>query len=1004
MVWGLILLLLVAAIAAVLWWQRQQRAQWELELMYLTRHQKKNAAPLPEVRKINVVPIVRRVREMRRKMTHRQPEDEDVAIPSIREQDLFAPAASVAEQDLSDLPIFAAVETEPRPAEAPHTQPAAIPVPVEKTDIATVTVTPDMHEPMWDKPFYAQDAASVLNRPQADLAVISAEEVLRRVKPRTEPEKVHSTPLKTIEEADVRRFRQRQTRQQSDAPKQTITLHQPPHQDIAEVLAHNAGQAPVSRPPTARTAVTELETISAEDIRANLLRRRMARRNDDWKETPPPPAPETIQQSEVLANLANTDSPANRLRHKVKRQMVRESIIPAAARISGEHAVRVAAEGDTPPISTRFTPYSDLQQTPVSMARRLHTASAEEALDAAHEETWEETLARAQHDNRASSDWRSAFKNRQAQQLEQGRAAVPAVSDEDLWHQYTPSAPDAAAEEIAFWDELQAASEQRHGLDGFGRFSNDTEQDQNDTAEKKTPFFTAENDALTFRQPEHLYSAAFLPNLSLLIPQEHEPDARPSDEILLKKGITIEEKLAEFKVKVNVIDAYAGPVITRYEIEPDTGVRGTQVVNLEKDLARALGCASIRIVETIPGKTCMGLELPNPKRQMIRLSSILGTALFAESKSKLTVALGQDITGAPVITDLARAPHLLVAGTTGSGKSVGVNAMILSMLFKATPEEVRLIMIDPKMLELSIYEGIPHLLAPVVTDMKLAANALTWCVNEMDKRYRLMSHLGVRNLAGFNQRIADAAARGKKLSNPFSLNPGDPEPLEKLPFIVVVVDEFADLMMTAGKKIEELIARLAQKARAAGIHLILATQRPSVDVITGLIKANIPTRIAFQVSSKVDSRTILDQMGAENLLGQGDMLFLPPGSGYPQRIHGAFVADEEVHRVAEYLKQFGEPDYIDDILTAGVGADDLFSNAGGASNDGENDPLYDEAVAMVLKTRKATISSIQRQLRIGYNRAARLIEQMEQAGLVSAPEHNGNRTVLVPERGDAQRF
>ena len=483
-----------------------------------------------------------------------------------------------------------------------------------------------------------------------------------------------------------------------------------------------------------------------------------------------------------------------------------------------------------------------------------------------------------------------------------------------------------------------------------------------------------------------------LPTTDLLLPPQFDPAATQTEEELLNNSITIEEKLAEFKVKVKVVDSYSGPVITRYEIEPDVGVRGNSVMNLEKDLARSLGVASIRVVETIPGKTCMGLELPNPKRQMIRLSEIFNSPAFAESKSKLTLALGQDITGQPVVTDLGKAPHLLVAGTTGSGKSVGVNAMILSMLFKATPEDVRMIMIDPKMLELSIYEGIPHLLAPVVTDMKLAANALNWCVNEMEKRYRLMSHVGVRNLAGFNQKIMEAAAQGMKIANPFSLAPDNPEPLEKLPFIVVVVDEFADLMMTAGKKIEELIARLAQKARAAGIHLILATQRPSVDVITGLIKANIPTRIAFQVSSKIDSRTILDQMGAENLLGQGDMLFLPPGTGYPQRVHGAFASDDEVHRVVEYLKQFGEPDYIDDILMSGT-TDDLPGIS--RSSDSEADPMYDEAVSVVLKTRKASISGIQRQLRIGYNRAARLIDQMEADGIVSPAETNGNRTVLA---------
>ncbi|MFP6559793.1 DNA translocase FtsK [Paraburkholderia sp. B3] len=489
-------------------------------------------------------------------------------------------------------------------------------------------------------------------------------------------------------------------------------------------------------------------------------------------------------------------------------------------------------------------------------------------------------------------------------------------------------------------------------------------------------------------------SAVDLPGLDLL--ERASSEIEPvSEQKLAETSQLIEQRLQEFKVPVTVVGASAGPVITRFEVEPALGVRGSQIVGLMKDLSRGLGLTSIRVVETIPGKTCMGLELPNARRQTIRLSEILESVPYERSQSRLTLAMGKDIVGHPIVTDLAKAPHMLVAGTTGSGKSVAINAMILSLLYKATPEDVRLIMIDPKMLELSVYEGIPHLLAPVVTDMKLAANALNWCVGEMEKRYRLMSAVGVRNLAGFNQKIRDAEAQEKKIGNPFSLTPDAPEPLSPLPMIVVVIDELADLMMVAGKKIEELIARLAQKARAAGIHLILATQRPSVDVITGLIKANIPTRVAFQVSSKIDSRTILDQMGAESLLGQGDMLFLPPGTGYPQRVHGAFVADEEVHAVVEYLKQFGEPEYVEGILDgpASEGSpQDLFGDA----PEAEADPLYDEAVAFVVRTRRASISSVQRQLRIGYNRAARLVEQMEAAGLVSPMGINGSREVLVP--------
>ena len=459
----------------------------------------------------------------------------------------------------------------------------------------------------------------------------------------------------------------------------------------------------------------------------------------------------------------------------------------------------------------------------------------------------------------------------------------------------------------------------------------------------------------------------------------------------------IEHKLKDFGVEVKVVAAYPGPVITRYEIDPATGVKGSQITNLVKDLARALSVVSIRMVETIPGKAYMALELPNQKRQIVHLSEILGSQVYADMGSALTIAMGKDIAGKPVVADLAKMPHVLVAGTTGSGKSVAINAMILSLLYKSTPQQVRLLLIDPKMLELSVYEGIPHLLAPVVTDMRQAASGLNWCVQEMDQRYRLMSALGVRNIAGYNQKLRDAIRDEEPLTNPFSLNPDLPEPLEELPLIVVFIDELADLMMVVGKKIEELIARLAQKARASGIHLVLATQRPSVDVITGLIKANVPTRVAFQVSSKIDSRTILDQMGAEALLGQGDMLYLPPGSGYPQRVHGAFVSDQEVHRVAEHLKSQGQPQYIDGVLNSLDEASED-GGEGGPALDAEADPLYDQAVEIVLKNRRASISLVQRHLRIGYNRAARLVEQMEAAGIVSAMQSNGNRDVIAPAR------
>ena len=492
-----------------------------------------------------------------------------------------------------------------------------------------------------------------------------------------------------------------------------------------------------------------------------------------------------------------------------------------------------------------------------------------------------------------------------------------------------------------------------------------------------------------------------LPQVDLLDGAPSRQESVTADSLEMTSRL-IEKKLGDFGVVVRVVAATPGPVITRYEIEPDTGVKGSQVVNLATDLARSLSLVRVRVVETIPGKSTMALELPNARRQSIRLAEILGSQVYHEAASLLTMGLGKDIVGAPVVADLARMPHCLVAGTTGSGKSVGINAMILSLLYKAEARDVRLILIDPKMLEMSVYEGIPHLLCPVVTDMKQAGNALNWCVGEMERRYKLMSRMGVRQLSGFNRKIDEAAQAGQKIANPFSLTPEEPEPLERMPFIVVVIDELADLMMVVGKKIEELIARLAQKARAAGIHLVLATQRPSVDVITGLIKANIPTRLSFQVNSKIDSRTILDQQGAEALLGQGDMLYLAPGTGLPVRVHGAFVSDEEVHRVVQYLKTQGEPNYIEGILEGGTldgeGGDGAAAGEGGAG--GENDPMYDQAVAVVLQHRRASISLVQRHLRIGYNRAARLLEQMEQSGVVSSMATNGNRDILVPPRAE----
>src|SRR5581483_9944730 len=492
-----------------------------------------------------------------------------------------------------------------------------------------------------------------------------------------------------------------------------------------------------------------------------------------------------------------------------------------------------------------------------------------------------------------------------------------------------------------------------------------------------------------------------LPPLSLLDPADKQKPPQFSKQSLESMSRLLEKKLLDFDIEAQVVAVHPGPVITQFEIDPAPGVKASQITNLARDLARSLSVVSLRVVENIPGKSYVGLEIPNESRETVRLSEVLASKVYEEEQTPLALALGKDIGGNPVVTDICKMPHLLIAGTTGSGKSVFMNSLILSLVYKSTPENVRMIMIDPKMLELAVYQGIPHLLAPVVTDMKQAANAFKWCIAEMERRYRLMAALGVRNLAGFNRKVKDAIEAKKPLADPLytPTSPDDKAPtLKPLPLIVILVDELADLMMVVGKKVEELIARLAQKARASGLHLVLATQRPSVDVITGLIKANIPSHIAFQMSSRVDSRTVIDGMGAEQLLGQGDMLFLQPG-GLPTRVHGAFVADHEVHKVASFLKKSGKPVYDDQILTADSGVNDAgVLQEGGVEGamEGEADPLYDEALRIVTESRRASISGVQRRLRIGYNRAARLIEEMERAGVVGPLQSNGSREVLAP--------
>ena len=1012
-----LLILLLAGIAVLLWWRAREEREWLLELTYLNRHQNNQQStdteaentPQQQPARPNVLP---QRAQTQVKLHYQKVQDElqrkiELLAGGVKKK---ARRRNVSENQ-EELPIFSPTEEETAAAEAAllaEIAADATPEPVENTESSHTAETeantadePEIHDlsaPDADLPVITEADRHRLpenfedeeNRPEP--SIISLSEATRMLH---KNEAAEAKPLETV----VLNWPIKAP-SPAPEPREEITPDDPAVQYVREkIQAH----LPPAAEPAPEEPAEERHTISPDDIRNNLLRQRLRARRQPQPAPQPTIAPQqpdlpVINEDEILANLAKTDAPANRQRSRFKRQTVRESVIPAAARVNHSQGAQVPTamppqKAQPLPISTRFTPFNhgtapespDAQPTEEESALPAEQppilfpqSTVEDSPPWSLAETVSDDTAETYSDTADQTATQHHFRP-DLSLTEQASAAEPAIEFDNgnEWQQALEQGAAEAQAQTAWASPAPAAAPAIPSLP--------------DLPPQPAPVSAVS--AVSYADFGHYH----VPMNELLLPPQYDSEANISEEQLLDNSIKIEEKLAEFRVKVNVVDAYAGPVITRYEIEPDVGVRGNSVINLEKDLARSLGVAAIRVVETIPGKTCMGLELPNPKRQMIRLSEVFNSPVFAESKSKLTLALGQDITGQPVVTDLAKAPHLLVAGTTGSGKSVGVNAMILSLLFKATPDEVRMIMIDPKMLELSVYEGIPHLLAPVVTDMKLAANALTWCVNEMEKRYRLMSHVGVRNLAGYNQKIKDATARGERLANPFSLTPDNPEPLVRLPHIVVIVDEFADLMMTSGKKIEELIARLAQKARAAGIHLILATQRPSVDVITGLIKANIPTRIAFQVASKVDSRTIIDQMGAENLLGQGDMLFLPPGTGYPQRVHGAFVADSEVQRVAEYLKGFGAPDYVEDILTSGVGSDDLFSNANsgiGGGNSGQ-DPLFDEAVAIVLRTQKATISSIQRHLRIGYNKAATLVDQMEAEGIVSPADTNGKRTILA---------
>ena len=1010
MLWTILALILLAVIAGLFWWRQKQEQKWRHELARLSGDEQEINEEDSPVGFFDQLDSLKRLFSMN-KRTADNHKIARIRLLSVLEHNKMKRAETneehAAEPFTEELEHITATEEEIKVA--PKTRKSAKPERIPKITPFAQMETPEYSPSLVQNSNFEEITLEEATRSLHEAAVEEWNEHLAEKNAPIYKDEVEtpllrasSLPMTGMEIIDYNDPILRRTRERALTRANNVRVAEAnaPHIETVQTALRTAEKEAIL-PYTSMQAFPS--EIQAEDIHNNLARRTAARHKLAEAVAPLRGySPRTIENDEILANLGQISRPAS-LRRQVRyteaaaerwarKQAATEAVAPRPAAPATPSRPKPAAPvKKSPYISRPATPNATVVEPPavpvVPMAKTdipeppvFQTSIA--PIDIPEPPAFGHKIQVPIFDAQVNAH----VSNQPERSIHDYLISESAVEETEF-----DSEPEATVQPEAEAIQAVEAIEPVESVETISRPSEYTQTAVEPPVQTVEPSVQESTPSVVLPTSATLTDAR-LPTTALLLPPQFDPSASQTEEQLLENSITIEEKLAEFKVKVKVMDSYSGPVITRYEIEPDVGVRGSAVLNLEKDLARSLGVASIRVVETIPGKTCMGLELPNPKRQMIRLSEIFNSPAFTESKSKLTLALGQDITGQPVVTDLAKAPHLLVAGTTGSGKSVGVNAMILSMLFKATPEDVRMIMIDPKMLELSIYEGIPHLLAPVVTDMKLAANALNWCVNEMEKRYRLMSFMGVRNLAGFNQKIAEAVARGEKIGSPFSLTPENPEPLEKLPFIVVVVDEFADLMMTAGKKIEELIARLAQKARAAGIHLILATQRPSVDVITGLIKANIPTRIAFQVSSKIDSRTILDQMGAENLLGQGDMLFLPPGTGYPQRVHGAFASDNEVHRVVEYLKQFSAPDYIDDILSNGSTEDFTGTSR---SNDSDLDPMYDEAVSIVLKSRKASISNIQRQLRIGYNRAARLIDQMEADGIVSPAENNGNRTILA---------